>query len=225
MALRVEKLQLGRCNATAFDQGSEGWAIVLPGAGYSAQVPVLWFARRAALQARYSALAVTDVFDLATIRFGGSRSELTPRWHTFVQRTRTPSSARSPDLACGGRGSRGTSLAVWFAPLIGEPEILAGVRAGTDPKLLIGGSDDPSWDATAAGTVPNADILELAGANHSLEAPNDLSESLANQTAPRTQYASSSLASATGGGPQGWNLDRRSEWGSRPACARASSFD
>src|ERR687894_1838597 len=66
MGLTVERVGLAGCNATAFDQGGARWAIVLPGAGYPAQGPLLWFARRAALQAGYSALVVNDMIDRAS---------------------------------------------------------------------------------------------------------------------------------------------------------------
>lgn len=63
MGVKVERLQLGRCSAVAFDRGAGSWAIVLPGAGYSTQAPMLWYARRAAEEAGRSVLVVTDVFD------------------------------------------------------------------------------------------------------------------------------------------------------------------
>src|SRR3990170_7500534 len=70
--------------------------------------------------------------------------------------------------------------AVWLTPLIADQgtavaaQVLAGLRAGIEPRLLIGGSDDPSWDGRVASTLSNAEILELPGADHLLEAPEDL---------------------------------------------------
>jgi hypothetical protein len=182
MGLTVENVRLGRSNATAFHQRSERWAIVLPGAGYSAQAPLLWFARRAALQAGHNALVVTDVFDGESddpIRWVQERTEATLGY----VRPKDPHPlliAKSLTSLAAGVAAAERLPAVWFTPLIAEPQILAGLHAGTEPKLLIGGSDDPSWDANAANTLPNADVLELAGADHSLEAPNDVAESLEN---------------------------------------------
>lgn len=45
---------------------------------------------------------------------------------------------------------------------------------------MIGGSDDPTWDRAAAETLPNAEVIELPGADHSLEVPADIQASLAN---------------------------------------------
>jgi len=182
MGLTVEKVQLGRCNATAFDQQGERWAIVLPGAGYSAQAPLLWFARRAALQAGHNAVVVTDVFDRESddpLRWVQERTEATLGW-VSPKDPQPLLIAKSLTSLAAGVAAAERLPAVWFTPLIAEPQILAGLRAGTEPKLLIGGSEDPSWDATAAETLPNADVLELAGADHSLEAPNDVAESLEN---------------------------------------------
>jgi len=182
MRQTVENVQIGRCNATAFHQRSERWAIVLPGAGYSAQGPLLWFARRAALEAGYSALVVTDVFDRESddpIRWVQERTEAT-LGYVRPKDAQPLLIAKSLTSLAAGVAAAERLPAVWFTPLIAEPQVLAGLHAGTEPKLLIGGSDDPSWDATAAGTLPNAEILELAGANHALEAPNDVAKSLEN---------------------------------------------
>lgn len=182
MGLTIEKVQLGRCKATAFDQRSQSWAIVLPGAGYSAQAPLLWFARRAALQAGHSALVVTDVFDRESddpIHWVQERTEAT-LGYVRPEDPHLLLIGKSLSSLAAGAAAAERLPAVWFTPLIAEPQILAGLHAGTEPKLLVGGSDDPSWDATAADTLPNAHILELAGADHSLEAPNDVAKSLEN---------------------------------------------
>lgn len=188
MGLTVERVQIGRCNAIAFDQGSASWAIVLPGAGYSAQAPLLWFARRAALEAVHNVLVVTDAFDSGSddpVRWVQERGEATLGYvraedaHPLLIAKSLTSLAA--DLAAAER-----LPAVWFTPLIASRasavagQVLAGLRAGTEPRLLIGGSDDPSWDGTAAGTLSNADFLEFAGADHSLEAPHDMGHSLEN---------------------------------------------
>ncbi len=186
MGVTVERLQLGSCQAVAFDQGTASWAIVMPGAGYSTQAPLLWYARRAALEAGRSVLVVTDVFDRQSddpIRWVEKRGEATlsyVRAHDVHPLLITKSLT---SLAARLAAAEGLP-AVWLTPLIadqGTPvaaQVLSGLRSGSEPRLLIGGSDDPSWDGQVASTLSNAEILELPGADHSLEAPEDVARSL-----------------------------------------------
>ena len=188
MGLTVERLQLGRCQAVAFHQGTESWAIVLPGAGYSAQAPLLWYARRAVFEAGRSVLVVTDTFDSQTdepIRWVEERGEATlshvrPRDANPLLITKSLTSLAARLAAAEGLP------AVWLTPLIADPgtavaaHVLAGLHSGTEPRLLIGGSDDPSWDGRVASTLSNAEVLELPGADHSLEVPEDVARSLDN---------------------------------------------
>lgn len=190
MGLTVERLQLGRCQAVAFDQGTASWAIVLPGAGYSAQAPLLWYARRAALEAERSVLVVTDMFDRQSddpVRWVEERGEATLS-HVRPQDAHPLLITKSlTSLAARLAAAEGLP-AVWLTPLIAEQgtavaaQVLSGLRAGTERRLLIGGSDDPSWDRRVASTLSNAEILELPGADHSLEAPEDVATSLDNLT-------------------------------------------
>lgn len=59
----MERLQLGRYEVLAYNQGARSWAVVFPGAGYSTEAPLLWYARRAALDSGRNVLLVTDVLD------------------------------------------------------------------------------------------------------------------------------------------------------------------
>ena len=188
LGLTVERVQLGRFGAVAFDQGSATWAIVLPGAGYSVQAPVLWYARRAMLEAGRSVLTVTDVFDRQSddpIPWVEQRAEAAL---SHVRR-RDPHPlliAKSLTSLAARLASAEGLPAVWFTPLIAAEgsaiaeQVLTGLRSATEPRLLIGGSDDPSWDGRVAVTLSNAEILELPGADHSLEAPGDIAVSLGN---------------------------------------------
>jgi hypothetical protein len=61
--------------------------------------------------------------------------------------------------------------AMWLTPLLPEPEIVAALRARTAPALLVGGTNDESWDGVLARELSD-DVLELEGADHGL-APSD----------------------------------------------------
>jgi len=74
--------------------------------------------------------------------------------------------------------------AVWLTPLIAAgheltPLVLDGLRAGSAPMLLVGGTADPSWDGDVARSFASAETLELEGADHGLEVP-DIATSAAN---------------------------------------------
>lgn len=188
MALAVETIEIGSYHAVAFDHGAPSWAIVLPGAGYSAQAPLLWYARRAAMTRGRNVLVVADAYDrqrddaaqwveeraAAALRYVRARDQ-----HPLLI-AKSLTSLAAP-LAAAER-----LPAVWLTPLIAgtatsvASRVLAGLRAASEPMLLIGGSADPTWDGTVAATMPNARVLELAGADHSLEAPDDVARSLDN---------------------------------------------
>jgi hypothetical protein len=61
--------------------------------------------------------------------------------------------------------------AVWLTPLLPVPEIAAALRARTAPALLVGGTNDESWDGEFARELSD-DVLELEGADHGLAPAN-----------------------------------------------------
>lgn len=186
MRAAVERLRLGRSEAIAFDLDSRRWAIVLPGAGYSAQAPLLWYARRAALEAGRSVLTITDRYDpeaddpLAWVeeRCDGALS------HVRSQDPRPLLIAKSLTSLAALTAARQALPAVWFTPLIAErgssvaSHVLRGLREATAPHILLGGSDDPTWDAGAAAALSGAEVLELPEADHGLEVPDRVDRSL-----------------------------------------------
>jgi hypothetical protein len=188
LEVKVEKLQLGLGSAVTFDQGTASWAIVLPGAGYSTQAPLLWYARRAALEAGRSVLVVTDVFDRESddpVQWVEERCEAALS-HLRARDAHPLLITKSLTSLAAGLAAAESLPAVWLTPLIATEgssvaeQVLTGLHAGIEPRLLVGGSDDPSWDGGVAATLSNADILELSGADHSLELADDVARSLEN---------------------------------------------
>ncbi|MDQ3879640.1 MAG: hypothetical protein M3295_00945, partial [Chloroflexota bacterium] len=175
------------CQAVAFDQGAASWAIVLPGAGYSAQAPLLWYARRAVLEAGRSVLAITDVFDRQSdedpIQWVEERVKGALEYVRATDAHPLLIAKSLTSLASRLAAAEGLP-AVWLTPLIADEgtsvaaQVLAGLRSGDKPRLLIGGTDDPTWDGRTASSLPHTAILELPGADHSLEAANDVARSL-----------------------------------------------
>ncbi|WP_432570817.1 alpha/beta hydrolase [Kineococcus sp. SYSU DK005] len=66
---------------------------------------------------------------------------------------------------------------VWLTPLLREPQVRRAAERATAPTLLVGGSADPYWDAAAAAAWGQR-VLEVAGADHSIEVPGEVGASL-----------------------------------------------
>lgn len=186
MELRVDRLRLERFEAVVFDRGAERWAIVMPGAGYSVQAPLLWYARHAALEAGRNVLAVADLFDRDRDDPTGwveERCEATLR-HVGAHDAHPLLITKSLTSLAARFAADEALPAVWLTPLIADrgttvaPQVIEGLRAGTAPRLVIGGSDDPTWDGDIASALSHAEILELPQADHALEVPGDAARSL-----------------------------------------------
>jgi hypothetical protein len=175
MRIDPETVSLGPCPGIVFDQGAASWVVLLPGAAYSAQAPLLWFARRAASDAGRNVLAVVDTYDRAqdAVRWVEERAEA---GLAFV-RDRDPRPAlitKSLTSLAGSLAARDALPAVWLTPLIAAGHeltstVVAGLEAASAPRLLVGGTADPSWDGVVARSFSDAVVLELEGADHGLE--------------------------------------------------------
>jgi len=157
-------------------------AVILPGAGYTADRPLLfwaaeilaehgwhveavrWEVTAAAQQNPYAftAQAVERAFSAAPpasrrLIVAKSFGTMTIPW---AERTRTPG--------------------IWLTPILTDPKIRRTLAQTTKQDLLIGGSADEFWDggrkSEAAGT-----FMELPDANHSLQIPNNWRASLETQ--------------------------------------------
>jgi hypothetical protein len=178
----MNEFDLGPCRASRYDAGAPRWSIILPGAMYLPDAPLLWFAREAVLAAGYNALAVWDSHD----RQGDARE--------WVETRLAAALVQVPDLAPLLISKSLTSLAsrmaaarglpgVWLTPLVAAAHpaaalVMEALAAGNAPCLLVGGTTDFSWDAAVAQTVPQATIVEIADADHALQVPGDVPHSL-----------------------------------------------
>ncbi|WP_432492330.1 alpha/beta hydrolase [Kineococcus auxinigenes] len=156
--------------------GAAPWtATVLPGRGYGCDAPLLRSTR---------VLLRERGWTVRTVRWRGrapgagevvalGRELLPPAdtgRHLVVAKSLT---TRLLPLAAE-RGLPG----VWLTPLLGEEEVRAAASAATAPTLLVGGDADPYWNPAAAAASGQR-VLELPGADHSLEVPGNTEASLA----------------------------------------------
>jgi hypothetical protein len=68
--------------------------------------------------------------------------------------------------------------AVWLTPLLTDRYVLDGLARATAPCLLIGGTSDPLWDGAEARRL-SPYVLEIPAANHGLQVPGPVSDSIA----------------------------------------------
>jgi hypothetical protein len=178
----VTDVDLGVCKGRVFDQSADGWAIVLPGAIYLPDAPLLWFAREAALAAGRNVLAVWDTFDGQgdATEWVEERAEAAIR-HVGANRRPVVIAKSLTSLAARLAGERNLP-AVWLTPLLSGSShaelVVAGLSASTAPCLLIGGSADNLWDGDTARSIASAEILEIADADHALQIPGDPTKSI-----------------------------------------------
>ncbi len=66
--------------------------------------------------------------------------------------------------------------AIWLTPLLEVPQLVDALAANPAPQLLVGGSADEAWDASAALGLAarGCDVLEVPGADHGMIAAGDV---------------------------------------------------
>ena len=68
--------------------------------------------------------------------------------------------------------------AVWLTPLLTVPWIPEALRRATAPFLLVGGTADEAWDGALAREL-SPHVFEIEGADHGLQVPGPLADSIA----------------------------------------------
>ena len=154
-----------------FYQGTNGRvAVLLPGAIYSPNHPVLYYAREV-LQAQ--GWSVEEVWwnpeELA------SEGALISKAKAAFDRV----ADQNPLVVGKSLGSLALPLvaqrswpAIWLTPLLNRPELIAALKIVTSKTLLVGGTADDFWNSAVA-TSSGHQVLEMPGADHALEIPGD----------------------------------------------------
>jgi hypothetical protein len=68
--------------------------------------------------------------------------------------------------------------AVWITPVLTVPSVAAAIGRATAPCLLVVGTADAMWDGAAARRLTRY-VLEIEGADHGMQLPGPLTESIA----------------------------------------------
>ncbi|WP_369068843.1 alpha/beta hydrolase [Kineococcus terrestris] len=149
-------------------EGGERTATVLPGRGYTCDGPLLRDVRRLLRERGWTVRTVRwttpptprELLALAPDLLDGMRA----RPHLVVAKslsTRLLPAAVERDLP-----------GIWLTPLLREADVVSAATRSSAPALLVGGSADPYWDGGAARRSGRR-VLEVAGADHSVEVPGD----------------------------------------------------
>jgi len=143
--------------------------VLLPGARYNSQAPLLWYSREAAQAKGWSVLELDerapeegDQFEWMRGRARAALDEVSAE--RVVVLGKSLGSAAAPLV----RGP-----AIWLTPLLTQPEVVSALEETSHPTLLVGSTDDPTW---GDGHVPDndaLDVLELDGLDHSLQVSGD----------------------------------------------------
>lgn len=154
-------------------------ATLLPGRGYGPQAPLLYYTRLLLRSRGWSVRTLHwervpgfDPADHAVVRAAAADVLATADPARDLVIGKSLGSLALP--AAAERGMPG----IWLSPLLGVEDVRRATARAAGRTLLIGGTADPYWDAAAAGAT-GAAVLEVPGADHSLERPGDLDGTLA----------------------------------------------
>jgi predicted alpha/beta-hydrolase family hydrolase len=158
-------------------------AVVAPGGGYSADGPLLMYARLAVQRRGGHAHPVTWEFSEGP-DFRQQRRRVASQVESAVDEV-TAATGAPPVVIGKSLGSLAATVAadrglaaVWFTPLLTDEPTVAALRRATGPCLLVGGTADQFWDGRAARSLP-AEVVEIDGADHAMLMPGRLAASAA----------------------------------------------
>jgi predicted alpha/beta-hydrolase family hydrolase len=164
--------------ATSFEpEGTPvGTALLVPGRGYPAAAPLLFFAGVALLQHGWSVRQVWwdppphDSDEQTTAWVRARVEEMLPDGGRVMLVSKSLGTYAAPLAA-----ERGLE-AVWFTPLLQNQSLVAAIGANPARQLLVGGTaDDLAWRADVARSLAEqgCDVCEIPGADHALLVPGD----------------------------------------------------
>jgi hypothetical protein len=144
-------------------------AVLLPGARYPSQAPLLWFAREAAQARGWSVIEIDERAPDDEDQFEWMRGQ--------AKRGLAATRAELTVVVGKSLGSVAATMvdgpAVWLTPLLTRPDIVAALAATSSPALLVGSPADPTWGDGELPENPLLEVVELPGLDHSLRVSRD----------------------------------------------------
>ena len=178
------------------EQITKTLAVILPGWGYTCDMPLLYYTTRLFLGYGVDVLQLRA--DYATPDFhSASREQRAGMLYSDAQALFTAGQNQREYMQVIVVGkSLGTitmsslviqnqlppmTITIWLTPLLNTPRIVEALGRLASPSLVIGGSVDQAYDQDILAQIqelPGITALTIEGANHSLEIPGDLSRSI-----------------------------------------------
>lgn len=141
--------------------------LVLPGSGYSVDLPGLQLPMRALALAGWQIWATS--WDVRQVRDRAAAEAVVvgaaEQFVTHVGSTPRLLLAKSMGTMAAGWVADHDVPAVWTTPLLTDEKCVADIERGTAPALLLAASQDPAWDDAAARRTGKSSRL-IAGADH-----------------------------------------------------------
>jgi hypothetical protein len=175
----VHRIDLGPCAGLVHEHDPDRWVVVLPGMQYTTQAPLLWFAREAAEQRRFTVLEVLDSLPDGADPAGWARDRARRALdHAAAHASEVVVVGKSLASAAAGLAADRLLPAVWLTPLLNQPRVVDDVARASRPALLAGGSADEAWRPDALPDSGLLEIVHLDGLDHSLQRAGDPPASL-----------------------------------------------
>jgi pimeloyl-ACP methyl ester carboxylesterase len=172
-----ERLDLGTCEAIRHDRDPGRCVLLLPGQFYPTRAPLLWFAREAAVAHGWSALEVLGEPGLHPDPLAWER-ECAERALGAAGDARVTIIGKSLASFLADLVNERHLAAVWLTPVLTNSAVVGALARADRPTLLVGGTADRLWDQTAIPNNKALEVLELDGADHSLQVPSQPIRSL-----------------------------------------------
>jgi hypothetical protein len=154
---------------------------VLPGSGYTAMGPLLWYSRSVLRDLGWT---VRTLEWTTKPSFSAAREA----YAEILDGRDAPGGDALHILVAKSLGTLAMPMAVrlglpgvWLTPVLTSeqaPDVRETAADLDEDHLLVGGTADPLWDGELADGS-EADVLEVENADHSLEVPGDRAENLA----------------------------------------------
>jgi dienelactone hydrolase len=179
------------------DRATDHLAVILPGLGYHADLPLLHYSGQLLLHCGAD-VSVVDYAYHQNQAFRAAPETEQGRWlMAVVNAAWDAASSRRPytrftllgkslgTLATGQlvatRPELATARTVWLTPLLGNDRLVGQMQRHRGPSLIAIGTADRAYDAQALATIQGetgAKVIVVDGADHSLDLPGDVLGSL-----------------------------------------------
>jgi predicted alpha/beta-hydrolase family hydrolase len=172
-------------------------AVVLPGLGYSCDMPLLYFTVSHLLDLGADVLQVDYAYGqrpeyrtvsqeerarwLLADATAAYRAGLDQRPYTRLALIGKSLGTRAMPALLAAEGTRREMRTIWFTPLLHEEEGRRCLLTSPHPALVVIGTADPYYDPAtldALRGMAGRDVLVVADAEHALEVPGDVARSV-----------------------------------------------